>query len=82
MYEYDPVDQTPKLVNRKNIHAPKKAPDILLKIFFKKYFDIKPITMTLPHVKNVKLWYPINKSVIIKLTIKDGIYLVPNNAGI
>ena len=41
-----------------------------------------PIKIILPQVKNIELCKPINKSVIAKLTIKAGIYLIPNNAGI
>ena len=81
LYPYDPEIQTPKLVTVKKITAPIKAPVIRFKIFSKKNFDIKPIIKTLPHVKNVKLWYPIIRSVKTKLIITTGMYFLPNIAG-
>ena len=64
------------------MHAPASAPVILEVIFLIKYFDNKPINNTAPHVNRAVLWNPINKSVIIKLIIKEGRYLAPNRAGI
>ena len=42
-------------INLNNIIAATKAPDILEKIFLTKYFEIKPIIITLPHVKIIVL---------------------------
>ena len=62
--------------------APVKAPIILLSLLVRKNFADNPIITTLPQVKNVTLWNPINKSVIKKLSIYTGKYLTPNSAGI
>ena len=53
VYPYEPSNQTPKLVIKKNRQAPIKAPDILFNKVSEKYFDTKPITITLPQVKKV-----------------------------
>ena len=55
VWPYDPRVQTPKFVTIKKIHAPKSAPEILLIAVDKKYLDINPIKITLPHVNNVTL---------------------------
>ena len=81
MYPYDPKDQTPKLVITKKISAPKRAPEILIYILFKKNFEINPIKITLPQVNSVTEWKPIKKSVIKKLKTKTGKYFTPKRAG-
>ena len=53
VYPYEPNNQTPKLVIKKNRQAPIKAPDILFNKVSEKYFDTKPIIITLPQVKKV-----------------------------
>ena len=52
-YPYDPPNQTPKLLTKKNITAPIKAPKILNIIDLLKYLEIKPIKMILPDVNNI-----------------------------
>ena len=63
------------------MHAPIKAPEILDIIFFVKCFDNSPINITAPQVNKVISWKPKNKSVITKLTINAGRYLIPRRAG-
>ena len=48
-----------KLVIKKNITAPVKAPEILVNIEFAKYLEMIAIIITLPHVKKTVLWKPI-----------------------
>ena len=43
-----------------------------MEIFCWKYFEIKPIIITLPQVKSVTECKPIKRSVIKKLPIKTG----------
>ena len=81
VYPYEPRDQTPKFVIKKNKLAPIKAPDILLVMLKIKNLDNKPIKITLPQVNNVTPWKPIIKSVIAKQKIKAGINLTPKIAG-
>ena len=52
VYPYEPKDQTPKFVMIKNKHAPSKDPEILLNMFFEKNLEVRPIKITLPHVKS------------------------------
>ena len=63
VYPYEPKDQTPKFVMIKNKHAPSKDPEILLNMFFEKNLEVRPIKITLPHVKRVTSWKPMIKSV-------------------
>ena len=51
-------------------------------IFLDKYLDNKPITNTLPQVKNTVLCKPINKSVTAKLARTIGKDLKPKKANI
>ena len=66
--------QTPKLVTKKKIHAPKSAPEILKLELALNSCETKPIINTLPS-KKVPVWYPIIKSVIAKLINTAGISL-------
>jgi len=61
--------------------APIKASIILLSLLVRENFADNPIIITLPQVKSVILWNPINKSVIKKLNINTGKYHTPNSAG-
>ena len=70
------------LVIIKKKQAPNNAPEILVNIDDMKYLDPRPITTTLPQVNNVVPWNPITKSVITKLIISAGRYLMPISAGI
>ena len=63
------------------MHAPDKAPPNLFKSDEVKNFEIKPIKITLPQVKNKAEWKPIMISVITKLIKTIGIYLIPNSTG-
>ena len=75
------MDQTPKFVIIKNIHAPKSDPTNLENIVDKKNLEHNPIKITLPQVNKVKEWKPIKRSVIKKLNNNAGKYLIPNRAG-
>ena len=48
------MDQTPKFVIIKNIHAPKSDPTNLENIVDKKNLEHNPIKITLPQVNKVK----------------------------
>ena len=61
--------------------APIIEPIILLTKVLDKYLDNKPITNTLPQVKNTVLCKPINKSVTAKLARTIGKDLKPKKAG-
>lgn len=52
---YIPENQTPRLVIRKKIKLPIKAPPNLFIILFVKYLEINPIKIILPQVQKVKL---------------------------
>jgi len=47
-----------------------------------KNFDMSPISTTLPHVKKVRLWNPIIKSVKKNESKIDGINFLPKKTGI
>ena len=71
-----------KLVIKKKTKEPIKAPEILDRMVWTKYFDNNPMIITLPQVNKANPWKPIKKSVIAKLNSKAGKYLIPNKAGI
>ena len=75
------MDQTPKFVITKNIHAPKSDPPNLENIVDMKNLEHNPIKITLPQVYKVKEWNPMKKSVIKKLINNAGKYRIPNSAG-
>ena len=65
----------------KKIKQPPSAPEILVNKLLLQNLDNNPIKITLPQVKNVTEWKPINISVATKLRTTNGIYLIPKKAG-
>ena len=63
------------------MHALEKAPPSLFKRDIAKNFEIRPIKITLPQVKNKVEWKPMMRSVITKLINTIGTNLIPNNKG-
>ena len=66
----------------KKIVAPDVTPSNLIMGDLEKFFDINPISITLPQVNKIVEWKPKNISVKIKDKTTIGINFTPNKNGI